>query len=72
MFLLCVCISVGPGNQSNTMFKFVLYLGRFSILYKSSTVNSEIFSGILFLQIALQDLFSTLKIRDYGMIYLYQ
>ena len=37
-----------------------------------NTVNSEIFLRVLFLGIALKDKFATLKIRDYGMIYLHQ
>ena len=36
------------------------------------TVNPEIFARILFSPIALKDIFATLKIRYYGMIYLYQ
>ena len=36
------------------------------------TVNSEIFARILFSQIALKDIFATIKIRDFGMIYLHQ
>ena len=36
------------------------------------TVNSEIFARILFSRIALKVIFAMLKIRDYGMIYLYQ
>ena len=35
------------------------------------TVNSEIFAGILFSRRALKDIFATLKIRDFDMIYLY-
>ena len=38
----------------------------------TGTVNSETFVRILFLKIALQDIFATLKIRDLGMIYLQQ
>ena len=34
------------------------------------TVNPEIFARILFSRIALKDIFVTLKIRDYGMIYI--
>ena len=37
-----------------------------------STVNPEIFARILFSRYALKDIFATLKIRDYGMLYLYQ
>ena len=37
-----------------------------------NTVNSEIFARILFLRIALKDIFPTLEIRDLGMIYVYQ
>ena len=37
-----------------------------------TTVNSEIFARILFSRIALKGIFATLKIRDLGMIYLYQ
>ena len=36
------------------------------------TVNSEIFAKILLSQIALKHIFATLKIRDKGVIYLYQ
>ena len=36
------------------------------------TVNSEIFAGILFLRIELKDIFATLKVHDFGMIYMYQ
>ena len=36
------------------------------------TVNSEIFARILFSQIASKDIFAKLKIRDFGMLYLYQ
>ena len=36
------------------------------------TVNSEIFARILFSRKALKDIFVTLKIRDFGMIYLHQ
>ena len=40
---------------------------------KHNTVNSEIFARILFSRIlALKVIFTTLKNRDYGMIYLYQ
>ena len=35
-----------------------------------STVNPEIFSRILVSRYALKDIFATLKIRDYGMVYL--
>ena len=37
-----------------------------------TAVNPEIFARILFSRIALKDIFATLKIRDKGMIYLYQ
>ena len=36
------------------------------------TVNRENFARILFSRYALKDMFATLKIRDYVMIYLYQ
>ena len=36
------------------------------------TVNSEIFARISFSRIASKDIFSMLKIRDFGMIYLHQ
>ena len=36
------------------------------------TVNSEIFLRILFSRVALKDIFATVKIRDLGMIHLYQ
>ena len=36
------------------------------------TVNLEIFARILFSRIALKHMFSTLKICDKGVIYLYQ
>ena len=36
------------------------------------TINLVIFAIILLLQIALKDIFATLKIADKGMIYLYQ
>ena len=36
------------------------------------TVNSEILARVLFSRIALKDLFVTFKIRNQGMIYLYQ
>ena len=36
------------------------------------TVNLEIFARILFSRIALKHIFATLKIRDKGVIYLYQ
>ena len=35
-----------------------------------STVKSEIFTRILFSRMALEDIFSALKIRHKGMIYL--
>ena len=35
-------------------------------------VNPEFFARILFSQIALKDIFVTLKIHDYGMIYIYR
>ena len=37
-----------------------------------ATVNLEIFARILFLRIALKDIFEKLKIRDFDMIYLHQ
>ena len=37
-----------------------------------STVNSEIFARILFSRNALKDLFVMPKVRDLGMIYMYQ
>ena len=37
-----------------------------------STVDSEIFARTLFSRITLKGIFVTLKIRDLGMIYLYQ
>ena len=39
--------------------------------YAMITVNSEIFARILFSRIALKDIFATLKIRDWGILYLY-
>ena len=36
------------------------------------TVNLEIFARMLFSREALKDIFATLIIRDYGMIYLHQ
>ena len=36
------------------------------------TVNAEIFARILFSRIVLKDIFATLEIRDFGMIYVYQ
>ena len=39
---------------------------------KDNTVNSEIFARILFSRIALKGIFATLKIRDLGILYLYQ
>ena len=36
------------------------------------TVDSETFAVMLFSRIALKDIFATLKIRDLGLIYLYQ
>ena len=50
-------------------FKFSLFLKDLII---QSTVNPEVFARILFSQIALKDIFATLKIRDLGMVYLYQ
>ena len=50
------------------LFCFVL---NFSIPV-AYTVNSKIFARILFSRIAFKDIFSTLKIRGLGMIYLYQ
>ena len=41
-------------------------------LYDFGTVNSEIFARILFSRIALKPIFVTLKIRDKGVIDLYQ
>ena len=37
---------------------------------KRGTVNSESFARILFSRIALKGMFTTLKIRDLGMIYI--
>ena len=37
-----------------------------------NTVYSEIFARILFSRIALKYIFETVKIRDQGLIYLYQ
>ena len=46
---------------------------KLSMLVKSLiSVNAEISARILFSRIALQDIFATLKIRDYGMIYVNQ
>ena len=39
---------------------------------QKSTVNLEIFMRILFLRIALKDIFATLDIRDLCMVYVYQ
>ena len=36
------------------------------------TVNPEFFVRILFSRILLKDIFVTFKIRDFGIIYLYQ
>ena len=38
----------------------------------TTTVNSEIFGRILFLRIALKDIFATFKNRDQGVVYIYQ
>ena len=38
----------------------------------ANSVNSEIFARVLFSRIALKDIFTTLKIRDQGMVYLNQ
>ena len=48
-----------------------MYICRPRRLY-GNTVNSEIFARILFSRIALKHIFATLKIRDKGVIYLYQ
>ena len=37
-----------------------------------ATVNPEIFTRILFSRIASEDMFATLKIHDYSMIFLNQ
>ena len=41
-------------------------------LIAEDTVDSEIFARILFSRKALKDIFVTLKIRNYSMIYIYQ
>ena len=38
----------------------------------NNTVNSEIVARILFSRIALKDVFVTLEIWDFGMVYVYQ
>ena len=42
------------------------------LVWETFTVNSEIFARILFSRMALKEVFATLKIRDLGMIYVYQ
>ena len=49
-----------------------MLMTKLTLPYKLSTVNPEIFAKILFSWIALKDTLATLKIRDKGMIYLYQ
>ena len=53
-------------------FRFDKILAKISIFTVTNTVNMEIFARILFLRIALKEIFAMLKIRDFGMIYLHQ
>ena len=52
-------------HNSRNFLKFVVNMSTY-------TVNSEIIAIILFSRIVLKDIFATLKIRYYGMIYLHQ
>ena len=42
------------------------------LYHEIDTVNPEMFARILFLRMALKDIFATFKIRDHGMIYQYR
>ena len=57
-------------KDENFLLNSIYYSDRES--NKQNTVNSEIFARILFSRIVLKDIFAKLKIRDQGMIYIYQ
>ena len=50
----------------------VQYFVHLALVTRDYYVNPEIVVRILFSQIALKYIFAALKIRDLGMIYLYQ
>ena len=55
-------------------YKWKIIKGKYYNIYPNPNPypNPEIFARILFSPITLKDIFATLKICDYGMIYLYQ
>ena len=48
------------------------YLLSCITLFPNLTVNSEIFARILFSPKGLKDIFATVKICDFGMVYIHQ
>ena len=59
------------GSYESTLIK-MSHCWKSHVAAHGYNVNSEIFARILFSRIALKDIFATLKIRDLGMIYVYQ